>query len=99
MYIAFLIVSPIDKGASLSKYVKKAVEIVRNSGLDHMVTPMGTIIQSEDLSSIFNVAEKAVEAVREEGSDRISLSLKVDIRYDKDMTFKSKLKAVDEPTD
>lgn len=99
MYIAFLIVSPIDKGTSLSKYVKKAVDTVRNSKLDHMVTPMGTIIQSEDLSSIFDVAEKAVEAVREEGSDRISLSLKVDIRFDKEITMASKLKAVGEPSE
>jgi uncharacterized protein (TIGR00106 family) len=77
MYVAFLIVSPIDKGPSLSRYVKKAVESIRESGLDHQVTPMGTVVQSDDLDKIFDCAKKAVEAVRNEGSERISLSLKV----------------------
>lgn len=96
MYVAFLIVSPIDKGSSLSKYVKKAVEAVKASGLDHMVTPMGTIIQSDDMDSIFRCAKSAVEAVRNEGSDRISLSIKVDIRYDKDLSMMGKLRSIGE---
>jgi uncharacterized protein (TIGR00106 family) len=94
MYVAFLIVSPIDRGSSLSRYVKKAIGAVRDSGLDYQVTPMGTVIQSEDLQSIFDCSRAAVEAVRKEGSERISLSLKVDIRYDKDIDFNSKLEAV-----
>ena len=96
MYIAFLIVSPFDKGSSLSKYVRKAVEAVKRSGLEYMVTPMGTIVQSNDLGSIFRCAESAVEAVRQEGSDRISLTLKVDIRYDKDITMSGKMDSIGE---
>lgn len=96
MYIGFLIVSPLDKGPSLSRYVKKAVEAVKSSGLEYQVTPMGTVIQSERLDDIFRCAKAAVEAVRNEGSDRISLTLKVDIRYDRDISMSSKLRSIDE---
>ena len=95
MYVAFLIVSPIDRGSSLSRYVKKAIEAIKNTGLEYQVTPMGTVIQSESLQSIFDCSRSAVEAIRKEGSDRISLNLKVDIRFDKDIDFESKLKAVE----
>jgi uncharacterized protein (TIGR00106 family) len=94
MFVAFLIVSPLDQGPSLSRHVKKAIDAVRDSGLDYQLTPMGTVIQSRDLEEIFQCARAAVEAVRKEGSDRISLSLKVDIRYDKDISFETKIDAV-----
>ncbi len=95
MYIAFLIVSPMDKGPSLSKYVKKAVESIKDSGIEYQITPMGTVLQSDDIQKIFDCSKTAIEAIRREGSDRISLSLKIDIRYDKDITFESKLKALE----
>ena len=95
MYVAFLIVSPLDKGPSLSRFVKKAIESIKESGIDFQVTPMGTVIQSDDLEKIFDCAEKAVEAVRREGSERISLSLKVDIRFDKEIDFETKMRAVE----
>jgi uncharacterized protein (TIGR00106 family) len=91
MYIGFLIVSPMDKGPSLSRYVKKAIQAVKATGLCYQVTTMGTVVESPDLEGLFEAASKAVEAVRDEGAQRISLSLKVDIRYDKDITMASKL--------
>lgn len=95
MYIGFLIVSPMDKGPSLSKFVKKAIDAVESTGLRTQVTPMGTIIEADSLHEIFDASEAAVEAVAGEGSERISLSLKVDIRLDKEITMDSKLKAVE----
>ena len=96
MYIGFLIVSPLDRGPSLSRFVVKGIEAVRLSGIDHQVTPMGTVLQSDSLDEIFRVAKDASEAIRQEDSERISLSLKVDMRYDKDMTMVSKLRSVGE---
>lgn len=52
---------------------------------------MGTIRESAHLDEMFRAAEAAVEAAKDEGSRRISLSLKVDIRLDRDMTIASKL--------
>jgi uncharacterized protein (TIGR00106 family) len=95
MYIAFLIVSPLDKGPSLSNYVKKAVVAVEGTGLKYQVTPMGTVIEAGTLDQIFSAARAAVEAIAEEGSERISLSLKVDIRTDKEITMDSKMRSID----
>jgi len=95
MYVAFLIVSPLDKGPSLSKYVKKAVDAVESTGLRFQATPMGTVIEADTLDEIFSAARAAVEAIADEGSDRISLSLKVDIRTDKEITMDSKMRSID----
>jgi len=94
MYIAFLIVSPLDRGPSLSKYVKKAVEAIEGTGLGFQVTPMGTVIEAATLEEIFSAARAAVDAVAEEGSERISLSLKVDIRMDRDISMDSKMRSI-----
>jgi uncharacterized protein (TIGR00106 family) len=94
MYIGFLIISPMDGGPSLSRYVKKAIEAIRGTGISLQVTPMGTVVEAASLDEIFNAAKAGVEAVSVEGSMRISLSLKVDIRLDKDMTMASKMDAV-----
>ena len=94
MYIGFLIVSPMDKGPSISKFVKKGIEAIEGTGLNMQVTPMGTILESGSLDEIFNAAKAAVDAVEDEGSERISLTLKVDIRFDKNITMDSKLRSV-----
>jgi uncharacterized protein (TIGR00106 family) len=94
MYIGFLIVSPLDKGPSLSKFVKRAVEAIEGTGLRFQVTPMGTVIEAETLEELFSAARAAVDAVAEEGSERISLSLKVDIRLDRDISMDSKMSSI-----
>ena len=94
MYIGFLIVSPMDRGPSLSKYVKKGIEAIERTGLRAQVTPMGTIVESDTLDEIFMASKAAVDAIAGEGSERISLTLKIDIRLDKDITMDTKLRAV-----
>ena len=94
MYIGFLIVSPLDRGPSLSRFVKRAVEAIEGTGLSYQVTPMGTIIEAGSLEEIFSAARAAVDAVAGEGSQRISLSLKVDIRFDKDISMDSKVRSI-----
>jgi uncharacterized protein (TIGR00106 family) len=94
MYIGFLIVSPMDKGPSLSKYVKRGIDAIEATGISFQVTPMGTVVEADSLDRIFEAAKAAAEAIASEGSQRISLSLKVDIRHDKDISMGSKLRSV-----
>lgn len=96
MYIAFLIVSPLDKGPSLSRFVVKAIEAIKSTGIDHQVTPMGTVVQSDSMDEIFKAAKAASDAIHKEGSQRISMSIKIDMRYDKDISMASKLISVGE---
>ncbi|MDG6224938.1 MAG: MTH1187 family thiamine-binding protein [Candidatus Thermoplasmatota archaeon] len=94
MYIAFLTVTPMDEGPSLSEHVKAAIQVISSSGLKYQVTAMGTIIESPDLPSLFRVVQEAVRAVRAKGSQRISVSLRIDCRYDEDATIDSKMTSV-----
>jgi uncharacterized protein YqgV (UPF0045/DUF77 family) len=55
---------------------------------------MGTVVQSDSLDDIFHAARAAADAIADEGSQRISLSLKVDIRLDKEIDMVMKLRSV-----
>ncbi|MFW3147115.1 MAG: MTH1187 family thiamine-binding protein [Thermoplasmatota archaeon] len=91
MYMGFIIISPFDRGTSLSRYVKRAVEAISGTGIRYQVTPMGTVVEAEDLRSIFDAAEAGANAVAREGAKRISISVKVDMRLDKEITMESKM--------
>ncbi len=96
MIVAEVSIAPFGVGTSLSRYVKEAVRALRESGLKVTPGPMGTVLEAPDLSSVFRAVEKAHDAVREAGGQRISISLKVDARYDKDTSAEAKLRSIGE---
>ena len=69
---------PLDKGDSFSTYVAQTIAIVKESGLDYRLTPMGTVVEGqwEDFTDLLTRCIRNLEKV----SDRISLSVKFDIR-------------------
>jgi uncharacterized protein (TIGR00106 family) len=73
-----LSIFPLDKGASLSPYVARAVRIIRNSGLPYRFGPMGTSIEGE-WEQVMGVLTECFEDLRKD-SDRISMSIKLDYR-------------------
>ena len=93
--IAFLVISPLDKGPSLSDYVKAAVDVIRKSGVKYQVTSMGTIVEAEDPGEVFRIVQEGVDAVKKLGSSRVSVSVKLDCRYDKEATMESKVQALE----
>lgn len=40
---------PTDKGESVSPYVSKVIKMIRESGMSYQLTPMGTIIETDEL--------------------------------------------------
>ncbi|MCK5252699.1 MAG: MTH1187 family thiamine-binding protein [Thermoplasmata archaeon] len=96
MIVAEVSIAPFGVGTSLSRYVKVAVASLRGSGLRVTPCPMGTVLEAQDLASIFRAVEKAHDAVREAGGQRISISLKVDARYDKDASAEEKMRSIGE---
>jgi uncharacterized protein (TIGR00106 family) len=85
---------PLDKGASFSKYVSGTLEVVKKSGLDYRLNPMGTVVEGEwdDLLGLLTSCVRQLEKV----SDRISLSVKFDIRKGVTGALDGKLKSVQE---
>lgn len=94
MIIAEFVIYPLDKGISLSPYVAEVSDIIDESGINYLLTPMGTILEGE-WEDIIPVVEKCYRAL-EKKSDRISLSLKMDIKKGKKGLIDYKIKTVKE---
>lgn len=94
MIIAEFAIFPTSEGVSVSKYVKKAIEEIKKSGLNHESGAMSTTIEAKSLDEIFEVVKKAYEAIVEMGARRIHIDLRIDHRLDKDATIKSKKEAI-----
>ena len=84
---------PIGVGVSLSKYIKIAYDVFKNANLNATLTPYGTIIEGE-YEDVSNAIKAAIEAVHEAGAPRVSLTIKLGSRTDKEQTTEDKLNAV-----
>lgn len=92
--IAQLSVYPIGEGTSLSRFVKKGVEVVEKSGYTFDVGGMSTSIEVPDLDALFKLIKEVHAAHLSEGAQRIVIDLKVDDRRDKKATIVSKKASV-----
>ena len=82
---------------SASFYIAKAIEVIQNfEGIKYEVTAMGTILESDSLSKIFDATKEMSEAVHNLGVGRVEVILKIDSRRDKDKTMQEKLNSVKE---
>ena len=91
MVIASLAIFPTSEGASVSRYVKEVIRVIRESGLHHETGGMSTTIESPDLATLFRAVEKAHRTLAGMGVRRIHIDLHVDHRLDTDATISSKL--------
>lgn len=87
---------PTDKGESVSTYVSQVIAMIRASGVDYQLTPMGTIIETDDLATALGIVELAQQILDAEGCNRIYSSLKLDIRKGSRGRLKGKLESVRE---
>lgn len=92
--VADLSIMPVGEGTSLSKYVKRAVEELKRSGLKVDVGAMSTSVEAETTEEIFRAFEKAKEALFEMGAKRVYMVIKIDERRDKPISIESKKSAV-----
>ncbi len=84
---------PLDKGASLGKYVAKVLTVVDESGFDYCLNPMGTVVEGEwdDLQQLLTKCFRTLE----KDSDRISLQVKYDYRKGVSGALESKIHSVE----
>jgi uncharacterized protein (TIGR00106 family) len=94
MIIAQLSIAPVGKEVSVSKYVKLVLETLKKEQVKFEINAMATVIETEDLNTLFDVVEKAHNAVLAAGAERVITELKIDDRRDKDATITSKLNAL-----
>jgi len=94
MIIAQLTIIPIGEGNSVSKYVKTVIKSLEESGVKFQSNAMSTVIEAEDLKTLFEVVGKAHDAVLKMGAKRVITELNIDDRRDKEATIESKLEAI-----
>ncbi len=69
---------PLGKGASVSPYVARCVDLIDRSGLDYRLHAMGTEVEGE-LAAVLKLLQECVEELAQD-CDRISVSAKLDYR-------------------
>lgn len=81
---------------SLSFYIAKAIETIKEfKDIRYEITPMGTVLESDDINKVFAASGAAIESVHRLGVKRVEVVLKIDSRTDKAQSMRQKVQAVD----
>ena len=91
--IVDLCVVPIGVGVSVSKYVAACQQVLSEAGLDFTLHAYGTNIEGE-WDAVFTAVKKCHETVHALGAPRITTTLKVGTRTDRDQTMADKIESV-----
>ena len=94
MIISQLSIAPVGLGTSLSKYVKIVINTLRKNNIKFETNDMATIIETENLDTLFNVVNEAHNSVVKSGAKRVITELKIDDRKDKKVIIGTKVKAI-----
>ena len=80
---------------SASFYIAKGIETIQDlDGIRYEVTPMGTILESDNVDKIFDASKKILEAIHNLEVQRVEVVLKIDSRKDKDVKLEEKLESL-----
>jgi uncharacterized protein (TIGR00106 family) len=85
---------PTDKGGSVSKYVAKIIELIRESGVQYKLNPMGTTIETETMREALNIVNQAY-LVLEPYADRIYSTISIDVRKGKMGRMNGKIDSIE----
>ncbi len=96
MALVELTVIPLGTGStSLSGFVAGCVKLLQQAeGIQYQLTPMGTIIEGE-LSVVLELARQMHEQPFLAGADRVTTTIRIDDRRDKEATMQGKVAAVE----
>ena len=91
--IVDLCVVPIGVGVSVSKYIAECEKILKDARLKTMLHAYGTNIEGE-WDDVFNAIKKCHQRIHEMGAPRISSTIRLGTRTDRDQTMEDKIKSV-----
>ena len=89
--VAEIQVVPIGVGVSVRKQVRRAQELIQESGLVIQEHSYGTNVEG-DLETILGVIAKIHEVLHAEGTPRLATAIKLGTRTDKEPNLKEKLR-------
>ncbi len=75
---------PTDKGASVSPYVSRVINMLKISDVNYKLSAMGTVFETETMKEALHILEKAY-AQLEPDCDRVYAVVNFDIQKNKPM--------------
>jgi uncharacterized protein (TIGR00106 family) len=88
-----LCIVPLGVGVSLSQHIAQCQRVLEASGLKHQMHPYGTVIEGE-WDKVFATVKACHEAVHDMGAPRITTTIKVGTRTDRDQSMEDKMNSV-----
>lgn len=85
---------PTDKGESASPYVSRIIKMIRESGYEYKLTPMGTVIETESMEQALELIQKAYAQI-ETDCNRIYCTVKFDIRKNMKARMEQKIRSIE----
>jgi uncharacterized protein (TIGR00106 family) len=89
--VALLSVAPVIED-SMAGEVAKAVAALDEFDVSYETNPMGTVIEADDVGTLFAAAQAAHEAI---DGDRVSTVLKIDDKRTREFEAREKVEAVE----
>lgn len=89
-----LCVVPVGVGVSVSEYVTACQRVLEEAGLEHQLHAYGTNIQG-DWDEVMAAVKRCHEVVHEMGAPRITSSMRLGTRTDRDQTMQDKVDSVE----
>jgi uncharacterized protein (TIGR00106 family) len=86
---------PIGVGVSVSKYIVECEKILADAGLKTQMHAYGTNIEGE-WDEVFAAIKRCHELVHEMGVPRITTTIKLGTRTDREQTMEDKIRSVQE---
>ncbi|MBK1724725.1 MTH1187 family thiamine-binding protein [Thiocystis violacea] len=90
-----LTVFPTDQGASVSRFVAPIVAMIRDTGLDYRLSPMGTQVETATLPEALDLIARAQGLLDEQGCERVYIVAKFDIRKGPPGRLSGKIQSVE----
>ncbi|HEY6907294.1 MAG TPA: MTH1187 family thiamine-binding protein [Ignavibacteriaceae bacterium] len=93
--LADLCIVPIGVGVSVSPYIAVCEKILKDAGLKTILHSYGTNIEGE-WDDVFNAVKKCHLEIHRMGAPRITTSLRLGTRTDRNQTMEDKIKSVEQ---
>lgn len=87
-------VVPLGVGVSVSPYVAACQKVLQEAGLGHTLHAYGTNIEGE-WDAVFAAVKRCHEVVHEMGAPRITSSMRLGTRVDREQTMAEKVTSVE----
>ena len=79
---------------SLSRYVAQVVKFLEEKKVKYQLIPMGTIIEIASLGDGFKIIKEPHELIFKLGAKRVSTTIRIDNRRDRDRHMEDRVKSV-----